>query len=99
MLLATAKQTNQVVDWDIARRRRNEVKSLVKNAKSNFVKDNLQEYKNDSTKFWKSLNNILPSKKKLKCNIISLKNSDGSLSVNNKDAANEINHFVMKTIF
>ena len=62
LLLARAKRSDLQVDWEIARRRRNEVKNLTKHAKSNFIKDNLVEHKNDSKKFWKSLSNILPTK-------------------------------------
>ena len=60
-LLARAKKSNKPADWVIARRRRNEVKNLTKYAKSNFIKNNLNEYNNDSKKCWKSLSDILPS--------------------------------------
>ena len=77
----------------MARRRRNEVKTLVKNDKANFIKDNLEEYNNDSKKFWKSLQDILPAKKGQKSNKISLKNSDGILIRDDKEAANVMNKF------
>ena len=72
-LLAKAKQSNSQADWIIARRRRNEVKNLTKHAKSNFIKDNLNQYKNDSKKFWNSLSDILPSESKEKSHKIFLK--------------------------
>ena len=92
-LLCNAKRSNSEADWIGARRRRNEVKTLVKHAKSNFIKDNLENFKDDSKKFWKSLQDILPAKKGNKGNKILLKNPDGNLVTNDKDAANKLNNF------
>ena len=93
ILLKKAKRTNLSEDWKIARRRRNEVKTLVKHAKSNFIKDNLHEYKNDSKKFWNSLGDILPAKKSKKSNKITLKSNNGNLISQDKVAANTMNNF------
>ena len=46
-LLARAKHSNIPNDWIIARARRNEVKNIVKNAKSEFVKENLNEHQHE----------------------------------------------------
>ena len=73
-LLSKAKRSDEQNDWITARRRRNEVKQIVKNAKSDFIKENLTQYENDSKKFWKSIRNIVPSSKKSNNNKITLKN-------------------------
>ena len=64
LLLSRAKDSNNPEDWKNARNRQNEVKDIVKNAKSDFIKENLNEHKNDSNKFWKTMSNVLPSGKK-----------------------------------
>ena len=92
-LLSRAKRTNDPTDWVIARRRRNEVKNLVKRAKANFVIDNLNEHKNDSKKFWKSLSDILPTKINNKSQKISLKDNNDNLILDDKIAANMMNNF------
>ena len=69
-LLSKAKKSNLHEDWILARRRRNEVKKIVKNAKSDFIKENLTRHENDSKKLWKSLRDIIPSSKNQKSNKI-----------------------------
>ena len=93
MLLSLAKRTNKIDDWFIARRRRNEVKNIVKNAKSNFIKDNLNEFENDSKKFWKTIRTVIPSSKGTNSNKIILKNKDGKIIENPKELSNEMNSF------
>ena len=51
ILLTRAKHTNNAEDWKRARDRRNEVRDIVKNAKSDFIKEDLNEHQNDSKKF------------------------------------------------
>ena len=60
-LLAQAKTSGNQQDWANARRHRNEVKRMVKNAKSEFIRENLDQYQNNSKKFWKSLKDVIPS--------------------------------------
>ena len=92
-LLARAKRSNDHDDWVLARRRRNEVKNLVKHAKSNFIKDNLNHYEKDSNKFWKSLGDILPTKNSKENHKIILKDENGILISDDKIAANKMNTF------
>ena len=92
-LLSKAKRTNNQYDWIVARRRRNEVKNMTKHAKSNFIKDNLNEYQNDSKKFWKSLSDILPSKSTKNLQKIFLKDSSNNQIIDDKIAANMMNDF------
>ena len=55
------------------RRMRNIVNISVKNARADYVKDQLETHKNDSKKFWKELNNIIPNKKSSTQNFNSIK--------------------------
>ena len=91
-LLARAKHTNNLDDWSIARNSRNEVKNIIKNAKSEFIKENLEEYQNDSKMFWKTMSNILPTKNG-KNNKINLKDENGEIINSDKNAANFMNDF------
>ena len=92
-LLSKAKHSDNQDDWVVARRRRNEVKQIVKNAKSEFIKENLIQYENDSKKFWKSLKDIIPSTQNSNSNKISLKDTSGKAIENPKDLANVMNTF------
>ena len=92
-LLSRAKHINDPNDWKIARRRRNEVKNLTKRAKANFINDNLENYRNDSKKFWKSLSDILPTKSNKNSQQIFLKDENDELVLDNKTAANMMNDF------
>ena len=93
MLLSIAKRTDRQIDWIAARRRRNEVKNIVKNAKSDFIKENLDRYGNDSKKFWKTIRDVVPSSKNTNNTKIALKNSSGEIIENPKTLSNEMNKF------
>ena len=92
-LLSRAKRSNDPQDWTDARLRRYEVKNMTKHAKSNFIKDNLNNYKNDSKKFWKSLSDILPSKSNKISQKIFLKGTMNNQITDDKIAANMMNDF------
>ena len=66
---------------------------MTKHAKSNFIKDNLNNYKNDSKKFWKSLSDILPSKSNKISQKIFLKDTMNNQITDDKIAANMMNDF------
>ena len=93
LLLSRAKHSNNPEDWIAARNRRNEVKDIVKNAKSEFIKENLNEHKNDSKKFWKTMSNVLPSGKNKSCNKILLKDDLNNNIEDNFEAAEVMNKF------
>ena len=92
-LLCRAKRTNQLDDWTLARRRRNEVKAIVKNAKSDFIKENLVRYGNDSKKFWKSIRDVVPSSKSCTNIKITLKDKFNQIIEDPKLVSNEMNKF------
>ena len=47
-----AKRTNNVEDWRQAKIARNLTKKTLKNAKADFIKENLERNKGDSKRFW-----------------------------------------------
>ena len=49
--------------WEICKYLRNKCNTLVKNAKSSFIKERLLNTADDPRKFWKSINNILKGPK------------------------------------
>ena len=93
ILLSRAKHSDNLEDWKLARDCRNEVKNIVKNAKSEFIKENLNEHQNDSKRFWKTMSNILPSNKDKSANKIILKDDKGKIIEDNKIAAGIMNNF------
>ena len=51
------------IDKKKMRRMRNMVNTAVKNARADFVKEQLETYKNDPKMFWKELNTLIPNRK------------------------------------
>ena len=49
--LAKAKKNGNIDDWRIARNLRDQTKTLVKNAKIDFIKEQLEKNKSDSKDF------------------------------------------------
>ena len=69
---------------------RNQAKSLVKFAKIDFIKEQLEQNKEDSKKFWRNIKSIVPD-----CNnnnIIHLED-ENKLPIPESDVANYINNF------
>ena len=55
-----ARETNSEADWEIARRLRNWASNAVKAAKANYMREELDNNKNDPKKFWRNIKNVLP---------------------------------------
>ena len=64
--LAKAKKYGKTDDWRIAWNLRNQTKILIKNAKIDFIKEQLEENKSDSKKFWRNIKAIIPDVNKEK---------------------------------
>ena len=71
--LKKAKRTKKEEDWSRARCLRNDCLRTVRNAKSDFIKNEINNHPNDPKKFWDSISSILPSDSNSK-NYIKLKN-------------------------
>ena len=61
--LKHAKISGLVEDWLRAKRERNRVGTMVRDAKAEFVKEQQREHRGDPKKFWKVITSIVPGKK------------------------------------
>ena len=68
-----AKRTQNTDDWNIAKHLRNTVNANIRQAKANFIIQELELSKNDPKKFWRVIKGVFPSKQT---------KSKGSLSLN-----------------
>ena len=90
--LRKAKETNNEDDWNIARRLRNRVINLVRYSKADYIKSNLETYKDDAKKYWRTIKSVLPDGKNNANNVIKLKDETGK-DVENCRTAEFINQF------
>ena len=51
-LLNKAKRSKKEDDWTEAKIARNEANIVIRNSKSDFIKNNLEFHKNDAKNFW-----------------------------------------------
>ena len=69
-LYKKAKKTNSPTDWDLFRKKKNDVKKMLASAKENYVKNKLDELAGNARKFWREINIISglgKNKNKRKC--------------------------------
>ena len=59
--LRKAKKSKSQDDWVRARRMRNSCHKAVRNAKANFIKNEINNHTGDPKKFWDNISSILPS--------------------------------------
>ena len=86
-----AVRSNNVSDWDSYKLARNQVTDMLRTAKSNYYKVLISQNCNDSSKLWKSLKRVLPSKRS--CNTSSIV-IEGDVLTSNDDISNGFNkHF------
>ena len=71
-----AKTTGDRDYWNIAKYLRNITNSRIRQAKREFVLAELQMHQNDAKKFWKVINDVIPTGKKTASNDILLKHGD-----------------------
>ena len=88
----TAKQTKLKKDWINQREQINEVKSLIKRAKKEYIIGNLERHVNDTKKFWGTIGEIIPSNKKDQVKI-HLVDRDSAKPIPESDIANSINKY------
>ena len=58
-----AKQTNSEDDWNIAKFHRNQTNFNVRIAKAEYIKDQLRNNEGNSAKFWRTIKQVMPTKK------------------------------------
>ena len=90
--LKRAKITNNIDDWTNARYMRNQCLSKIRTAKAAFIKTELDVHKNDSKKFWQTIQKILP-KSKNKNTKFNLIDQDNNIPVAENDTATYINNY------
>ena len=57
-LYTRAKKLNTTQDWNLFKKKKNEVKRLLNNAKENYVKNKLDELEGNPRKFWRTINEM-----------------------------------------
>ena len=58
-----AMKTNSQEDRSIAKQIKNDLSMDIRTAKSNFLKTELNNHKNNPRTFWKQINDLLPNSK------------------------------------
>ena len=88
-----AKRTKDEDDWNIAKHLRNLTNRNFRQAKAEYIKSQLESNSDNSSKFWRTIKSIFPSKKGAQtCRNITLKNEDGT-QINDTNIANFVNNF------
>ena len=91
--LARAKRTKSENDFQRARQLRNEVIRRLRTARADYIKNNLQESRGDTKKFWKNISDILPARKSSQRNSIRLTNQTSNDTIPEHECADYINSF------
>ena len=92
--LARAKRTKSENDFQRARQLRNEVIRRLCTARADYVKNNLEESRGDTKKFWKNISDILPARKSSQRNSIRLTNQTSNDTIPEHECADYINSFL-----
>ena len=86
--LKKAARTKDPDDRRIARRARNRVNLLIRNAKNDFIKEKLENYSDNPKKFWEQIKSVMPATNF--SNQINLLDPNGN-KLNKLESANMIN--------
>ena len=86
---AKAKSSQSEDDWNIAKHLRNVANSGIRQAKANYVLSQLDIHSKDSSKFWKELKEVFPTKK-VKCN-------KAKIQLLNKNTATQSQKLIQQT--
>ena len=89
--LKNAKKSKNPELWTEAKRLRNACTNRLRKAKADFIKEQLETHSNDQKKFWKHIQDVLPSNM-YGNKPISLLNNDGQI-LENEEIADHINQF------
>ena len=92
MLKRARKRKDQQL-WNEARIVRNHCIRRLRDAKAEFIKENLENNMSDQKKFWKNIQDVLPSNKKNGNATIKLVDKTSGQQINEKDTASYINDF------
>ena len=92
-LLKRAKKRKDKQLWIEAKRLRNHCIRRLRVAKAEYIKENLDNNIGDQKKFWKNIQDVLPSKKKNGNSIIKLMDKNSGKQIEENDTATYINDF------
>ena len=87
-----AKRTGNIDDIRIARHMKNQTKSLIKRAKSDYLCNKLEADQKDSKKFWRDINSVLP-KNKMSSSVFKPRSNETNELIPDEMAAEYINNF------
>ena len=96
LLLKRARKRKDPELWKEAKRLRNQCTARLRNARAEFVKENLNNNLGDQKKFWKNIQEIIPSKKKSQKNSIKLIDKNTGQQVPEDKTTSFINDFFCK---
>ena len=88
-----AKKNNNEDDWNIAKFHRNQVNANVRRARANFIKDQLRNNEGNSSKFWRSIKQVMPNKKGAKNDSQILLADDNEVIIEEPLVADHLNDF------
>ena len=87
-----AKASGLADDWRTAAREKNEVRQIIRRAKTDYIKGNLERHKGDAKKFWQIIGELVPTNKS-KRGQISLVDKDTDQPIKAEDTATFINKY------
>ena len=88
-----ARKRKDENSWRDARRLRNQCVRRLRDAKAEYIKNNLDNNLGNQKKFWKNIQDVLPSKKKNSNSNIKLADKASGKQIEDKDTASYINDF------
>ena len=91
--MTRAKRTGIQADWIVARNLKNSAIKAIRNAKAEFIKNKLEIHSKDSKKFWNSVSEIMPNKKKSQTYKITLKDKENDDLIPEDRTADYVNKY------
>ena len=88
-----AKRRNDPELWKLAKTLRNRCTKRLRDARADFIKDNLDNNMGDTKKFWKNIQNVIPNSSTRSKGSFDLFDKDKNTMVGHDDTANYINRF------
>ena len=88
-----AKKSKDLRLWAEAKRLRNNCTKRLRDARADFIKDNLNNNIGNQQKFWQNIQNVIPSAKKRNIGTFKLVDNDTGLDIEEHDTAQFINDF------
>ena len=88
-----AKRRNSPELWKIAKRLRNNCTKRLREARADFIKENLDNNVGNSKKIWKNIQEVIPNSNSKNKNSFDLFDKEKNTMVDHSDTANYINEF------